>query len=160
MGKITIQVLRGSYLGTLLLGLLLLLLGDLLQPLATQAAASAQATGVKHVDVAPFKLPITPVSAQYYDRLIKDAEGNGASALLIELDTPGGLVDSMQDMVQRTLASTVPIIVYVSPQGARAASAGVFIVLASHVAAMAPNTRIGSSEVILNEGSGGSDSAT
>jgi membrane-bound serine protease (ClpP class) len=68
------------------------------------------------------------------------------------LDTPGGLVNSMQTMVQRTLASTVPVFVYVSPQGAMSASAGVFIVYASHVAAMAPNTTIGSAEVILNGG--------
>ena len=102
--------------------------------------------------MARFKLPITPVSAQYYDRAIATAEDDGAAALVVELDTPGGLVNSMQTMVQRTLASRVPVIVYVSPQGAMAASAGVFIVYASHIAAMAPNTTIGSAEVILNAG--------
>ncbi len=71
---------------------------------------------------------------------------------MIQIDTPGGLVDSMQEMMKNILASSVPVITYVSPQGAQSASAGVFIVYASHVAAMAPNTTIGSAEVIFEGG--------
>jgi membrane-bound serine protease (ClpP class) len=153
MGKASFMVraLRASYLASLLMGLLLLVLGGILQPLTARAAPVEQAGDF--VYVATFKLPITPISAQYYDRLIKTAENDGATALVVQVDTPGGLVDSMQIMVQRTLASRVPVIVYVSPQGAMSASAGVFIVYASHLAAMAPNTTIGSAEVIFS-GSG------
>ncbi|MGA7730734.1 MAG: nodulation protein NfeD [Chloroflexia bacterium] len=150
MGKVSrfVTVLRATYLGSFVIGLVMLLLGAFAPPV--QAAPAGQSSGF--VYVARFKLPITPVSAQYYDRAIATAERDGAAALVVELDTPGGLVDSMQTMVQRTLASRVPVIVYVSPQGAMSASAGVFIVYASHVAAMAPNTTIGSAEVILNAG--------
>lgn len=146
------RVLRATYLISLLLGVGLLALGSLLHPFTVRATPTTQAGGFVYVAI--FKHPITPISAQYYDRLIKTAEQDGAEALVVQLDTPGGLVDSMNVMVQRTLASRVPVIVYVSPEGAMSASAGVFIVYASHIAAMAPNTTIGSAEVIF-EGSGG-----
>jgi membrane-bound serine protease (ClpP class) len=150
MGKsFPVRAMRVTYLGSLIMGTLLLTLGGLIEPVA-YATPQQQAGG--HVDVAVFKLPITPISSQYYDRLLQAAQDDGASALVIQLDTPGGLVDSMQQMVQHTLASRVPVVAYVSPQGAMAASAGVFIVYAAHIAAMAPNTTIGSSEVILNAG--------
>ncbi|MDQ6694950.1 MAG: nodulation protein NfeD, partial [Chloroflexota bacterium] len=151
MGKASLMVLRLAYLASLILGILLLALGAILRPSAADAAPGMQQqqnNNGAHVDVAPFKLAITPISAQYYDRLISTAENDGANALVIELDTPGGLVASMEDMVQHTLASHVPIIVYVAPQFAVAGSAGLYIVYASHVAAMAPNTTIGSSEVV------------
>ena len=74
-------------------------------------------------------------------------------ALIIQLDTPGGDLDSMKSMVQKELASTVPIVVYVSPQGGRAASAGLFVTLGANIAAMAPNTRIGASSPINSDGS-------
>ncbi|MEO8287761.1 MAG: nodulation protein NfeD [Chloroflexota bacterium] len=157
------RVLRGAYLGSLLLGVLLLLLGGLFQsftPSSASASPLRQTGGNGFVYVAKFKLPITPISAQYYDRVISAAENDGANALVVELDTPGGLVDSMQAMVQRTLASTVPVLIYVSPPGAMSASAGVFIVYSGHVAAMAPNTSIGSSEVILNAGGDSSTGGT
>ncbi|MFL5731729.1 MAG: NfeD family protein [Chloroflexia bacterium] len=144
-----VRAMRVAYLGSLLLGALLLAVGGLLEPV-TYAAPQGQAGG--HVDVAVFKLPITPISAQYYERVLQSAQDDGAVALVVEIDTPGGLVDSMQQMVQRTLASRVPVVAYVSPQGAMAASAGVFMVYSAHVAAMAPNTTIGSAEVILNAG--------
>ena len=136
--------------------MLMLVLGSVLYPARVDAQGER---GAGFVYVAPFKLPITPISAQYFDRLVKTAEDAGAEALVVQLDTPGGLVDSMQTMIQRTLASRVPVIVYVSPQGSMAASAGLFVVYASHVAAMAPNTTIGSSEVIF-EGGGGEGTAT
>ena len=144
------KALRAGYLASMLLGVLLLVLSGVVGAPGVRAAPTTQAG--KHVDVATFKLPITPVTAEYYNRLITAAENDGAEALIIQLDTPGGLVNSMLTMVQRTLAADVPVIVYVSPQGAMATSAGVFVVYASHVAAMSPNTTIGSSEVLVSGG--------
>lgn len=137
----------------------MLVLGGVLEPYSVQASTVRQGDGARLVYVAPFKLPITPISAQYFDRVIKTAEDAGADALVIQIDTPGGLVDSMQEMMKHILASSVPVIAYVSPQGAQSASAGVFIVYASHVAAMAPNTTIGSAEVIFEGGGDGGGSS-
>src|SRR5438093_9524970 len=160
MGKyFPVRALRIAYLGSLVLGVLLVALGGLIESAAYGYASPQQQAG-GHVDVATFKLPITPISAQYYARVLQAAQDDGATALVIQLDTPGGLVESMEDMKQRTLASRVPVVAYVSPQGAMAASAGIFVVYASHVAAMAPNTTIGSAEVLLNAGESGSDSST
>lgn len=86
---------------------------------------------------------ITPVTARYLRRGIVEAHEQGAECLIVVLDTPGGLVDSTSDIVKEILNSRVPIVVYVAPKGGRAASAGGFILLASHVAAMAPTTRVG-----------------
>ena len=91
---------------------------------------------------------ISPASAEFLTDAIGRAEDDGAAALVVELDTPGGLVDSTRDIVQRILASRVPVIVYVAPSGARAGSAGVFVTLAAHVAAMAPSTNIGAATPI------------
>ncbi|MGH7543563.1 MAG: NfeD family protein, partial [Gemmatimonadota bacterium] len=91
---------------------------------------------------------ISPASSEFLADAIGRAEDEGAAALVVELDTPGGLVDSTRDIVQRILASRVPVIVYVAPSGARAGSAGVFITLAAHVAAMAPSTNIGAATPI------------
>jgi membrane-bound serine protease (ClpP class) len=97
---------------------------------------------------------ITPVVAdQLHDGLEEALDGSYA-AYVIELDTPGGLVESMRDIVSDILASPVPVIVYVSPEGARAASAGAVITLASHVAVMAPGTTIGAATPV---GLGGED---
>ncbi|HUP26899.1 MAG TPA: nodulation protein NfeD [Chloroflexia bacterium] len=152
-------LMRAGYILSALFGLLLMAVGSLLQPVSVRANSQSALQGSGFVYVAPFKLPITPVSAEYYNRLIKTAEDDGAAALVVQINTPGGLVESMQGMVERTLASRVPVIAYVSPDGAMSASAGVFIVYSSHVAAMAPNTVIGSSEVLIQGGEGG-DSST
>ncbi len=96
---------------------------------------------------------IDPIMARYIDRGIDDAESSEAKLLVIELDTPGGLNESMRDIVRRIEASTVPIAVYVSPSGGRAASAGTFITMAAHIAAMAPNTSIGAASAINSDGS-------
>ena len=91
---------------------------------------------------------IAPSSERYLQRAIRLAEAGNAAALLVELDTPGGLLKSMEDMTRAMLNASVPIIVYISPSGARAASAGVFITYAANVAAMAPATRIGAAHPV------------
>ncbi|MGC8965224.1 MAG: NfeD family protein [Caldimicrobium sp.] len=91
---------------------------------------------------------ITPVTANFIIYAIHFVEEKKGKALIIQLDTPGGLVDSTREIVKEFLQSSIPIIVYVSPQGARAASAGVFIVLASHLAAMAPSTHLGAAHPV------------
>jgi membrane-bound serine protease (ClpP class) len=91
---------------------------------------------------------INPVSAEFIEKSIKQAEDTGAAALVIELDTPGGLDTSMRKIVKDIIASDVPVVVYVSPSGARAASAGVFITMAAQVAAMAPGTNIGAAHPV------------
>ena len=96
---------------------------------------------------------VNPVMDRYIDRGIDAAEDDEAAAVIIRLDTPGGLASSMDAIVQRILSAKVPVIVYVWPSGGQAASAGTFITYASHVAAMAPGTVIGSATPI--DASGG-----
>ncbi len=109
--------------------------------------AQAGAQGGK-VHVLTAKGAINPVLAGYLERGLKDAADEGATAVVIQMDTPGGLDTSMRDIIQAILNSPVPVIVYVAPQGARAASAGAFITMAAHVAAMAPNTAIGAAHPV------------
>lgn len=97
---------------------------------------------------------VTPVMAGYINRGITQAERSRAAAVVLQIDTPGGLDSSMREIVQRMAAATVPVIAWVAPSGARAASAGTFIVMAAPVAAMAPTTAIGAAHPV---GSGGED---
>jgi len=99
---------------------------------------------------------ITPVTARYIERAIAEATASSAAALVVELDTPGGLMESTRQIVRAILGSPVPVVVYVSPSGARAASAGVFITLSAHVAAMAPATHIGAAHPVNLGGAPGS----
>lgn len=108
----------------------------------------ALAQGTARVDVIAVKGVIDPFVAQYLTRGIQLAEQNGAQCLVIQLDTPGGSDNAMRDIVQHMLSSPVPIVVYVSPPGARAGSAGVFITLAADIAAMAPGTNIGAAHPV------------
>jgi membrane-bound serine protease (ClpP class) len=96
--------------------------------------------------------PITPVTAEALTDAVDRAEAQGYRALVIQIDTPGGLESSMRVMVKKMLASEVPVIAWVAPSGARAASAGVFITMASDVAAMAPSTNIGAATPVNLQG--------
>ena len=89
--------------------------------------------------------PLTNSSGSELTELIDEANDEGVSFVLIQIDTPGGRVDALRELVKTVLNSNVPIISYVGPQGARSASAGTYLVLSSHIAAMAPATNIGSS---------------
>jgi len=96
--------------------------------------------------------PVTPVMGEALDSGVKRAEREGYEALVLEIDTPGGLESTMRTMVQRLLASPRPVIAWVAPGGARAASAGVFIMMAADVAAMSPGTNIGAATPINMQG--------
>ena len=102
----------------------------------------------KRVYVAKYDGIINPVAGEYIAQVIKKANDDNVTALLIELDTPGGLDESMRDIVKDISNSATPVVVYVSPAGARAASAGVFITLSAHIAAMAPGTNIGAAHPV------------
>src|SRR5271169_6403036 len=91
---------------------------------------------------------IQPISDEYIGRAIEQARQTSADAVLIELRTPGGLVDSTRSIIEKMLASPVPVIVYVAPSGGRAASAGFFILEAADVAAMAPGTNTGAAHPV------------
>ncbi len=109
---------------------------------------SAQAKGRPLIETITVDGPIEPAVAIYVHRAVQQAQGDGAQALVILLDTPGGLDDSMRSIVKDFLASSVPIVVYVWPQGARAASAGGVITIAAHIAAMSPGTNIGAAHPV------------
>ncbi len=113
------------------------------------------AAAAAHLNAIAIDGSINPASSEYIQVAISRSEADGAVAVLIELDTPGGLLASTQDIVQAMLNARVPVIVFVSPQGAWAASAGAFVTLAAHVAAMAPGTSIGAASPISASGEGG-----
>jgi membrane-bound serine protease (ClpP class) len=100
------------------------------------------------VDVITLEGVISPVTLRLVETALARARSDGAQALMIQLDTPGGLERSMRAIAQRLLNADLPVIVYVAPTGARAASAGVFITMAAHVAAMAPATNIGAAHPV------------
>ncbi len=114
---------------------------------ALPTVVHAQPAG-RIVDVLHAKGTINPVLVDYIDRGITQAEQEKVTACIIVLDTPGGLLDSTEKIVQTILNADVPVIVYVSPRGAWAASAGVFITLSAHIAAMAPSTTIGAAHPV------------
>ncbi len=91
---------------------------------------------------------IQPITAEYIDRAIQDAARSHDQALLIEISTPGGLLDSTRDIIEKILASPVPVIIYVAPSGSRAASAGFFILESADIAAMAPGTNTGAAHPV------------
>ncbi len=115
--------------------------------LPTGVRAATPAIDVLHVDGT-----IVPVVAGYIDRGIEQAETRGSSIVIIELNTPGGLMDTTQTIVERIMNAHVPVVVYVSPKGAWAASAGTFITLSAHIAAMTPGTTIGAAHPVAGGG--------
>jgi membrane-bound serine protease (ClpP class) len=118
-------------------------------------ALFAGSASAGHINVITIDGSINPASSDFLQGAIAQSESDGAEALLIELDTPGGLLSSTKDIIQAMLNAKVPVIVFVSPKGAWAASAGTFITLAGHIAAMAPGTSIGAASPISASGGGG-----
>jgi membrane-bound serine protease (ClpP class) len=104
------------------------------------------------VRLVEFDVDVNVITANRITRAIDDAEAEGDDLILIRLDTPGGYLDALDEIVQRMLASEVPIVVWVGPSGARAASAGFFMLMAADVAAMAPGTRTGAASTVMMGG--------
>jgi membrane-bound serine protease (ClpP class) len=116
--------------------------------LAAALLSIAGGAAAGHVNEIRIQGTINPASSDFIQKAIAQSEREQAEALLIELDTPGGLVTATKDIIQAMLNAKVPVIVYVAPQGAWAGSAGTFITLAAHVAAMAPGTSIGAAHPV------------
>ncbi|MFH1080050.1 MAG: nodulation protein NfeD [Pseudomonadota bacterium] len=135
-------MMREKKIETFLIAGLLILLGALF----TSSVAAEEKKPV--YDVITISAAITPPIAEYILQRIEQASKTGADGLIIRLDTPGGLDLAMRDIAKGILNASLPVIVYVSPAGARAASAGVIITVAAHVAAMAPGTNIGAAHPV------------
>jgi membrane-bound serine protease (ClpP class) len=119
---------------------------------AFATVASGEKVCLSNVDGA-----IGPATASYISRSVDEAKSEGAQCLIIQLNTPGGLLDSTRVIVQKLLGAPIPVVVYVAPTGATAASAGCFITLAANVAAMAPATTIGAAHPVTLGGMPGGD---
>jgi len=137
MTKVVFKTLRLAFFIALVAGALL------------TVTASADTPSVKVLRV---EGTIVPIVADYIDRGISQAEDENATVCIIELDTPGGLLGSTEEIVQRIMNADVPVVVYVSPKGAWAASAGTFITLSAHIAAMTPATTIGAAHPVAAGG--------
>ncbi len=139
MSKVVFKIFRLAFFIALLAGALL----------TVTASAS---TSTPSIQVLRVEGTIVPIVADYIDRGISQAEDNNATACIIELDTPGGLLDTTEEIVQRIMNADVPVVVYVSPKSAWAASAGTFITLSAHIAAMTPGTTIGAAHPVAGGG--------
>lgn len=133
-------------------GLLILLILSLVLSMVNVRFLPASEPGAGNALVIELDGTINPGTALYVARGIEESRGLGANLIIIRLDTPGGLASSMRTMVKAILNSTVPVVVYVGPQGAGAASAGVMVTVAGHVAAMAPGTNIGAAHPVAAGG--------
>ena len=145
----SVGIMRAFGVVFLIAGLVLTAAGSLARQDASGAVKTAELTG-----------PIGPATARFILRAVEDAEAANAAALVIEMDTPGGLDASMRDINQAILGADLPVAVYVTPPGARAASAGAFITYASHVAAMSPGTSIGAATPVQMGGGGAEPPST
>ena len=116
-----------------------------------RTVAAAPVEEQKSTEVLELKLDgeVEPILATYIDEGLADAAQRHAALVLITMDTPGGLSDSMKDIIQHILASPVPVAVYVAPTGARGASAGFYILLSADIAAMAPATHAGAASPVI-----------
>lgn len=143
--------------------LLWLLLSFIPKPAAIQSVWNYPAAGMaveassekdngSHVAILEMDMLILPGTQYYLEDSIQQAHANGAKALIVKLDTPGGMLQTSQEMIQIIFKSPLPIFVYVSPSGGTATSAGVFITMAGHVAAMAPGTSIGAAKPVMGDG--------
>jgi len=137
MSKKLFKALRLAFFIALLAGVLL----------AVTASANTPSVQVLRIEGT-----IVPIVADYIDRGISQAEDKNVTVCIIELDTPGGLLDSTERIVKRIMNANVPVVVYVSPKGAWAASAGTFITLSAHIAAMTPGTTIGAAHPVAAGG--------
>jgi membrane-bound serine protease (ClpP class) len=124
-------------------------LASVVVALAVPALASAAHPRVLAIH---YELEVNPVTSSYLDHQLQRAQDDHYDAAVVLIDTPGGLSESMRKIVKKEIGLTIPVIVYVSPSGARSASAGVWITEAADVAAMAPATNIGSSTPIDSSG--------
>ncbi|WP_420426484.1 NfeD family protein [Algiphilus sp.] len=127
---------------------------------AQQAGDESASTDRPKVAVLPINGAISPATADFLESTHRQAVADGAAAVVIELDTPGGLATAMRDMIQTILQSSVPVITWVSPEGARAASAGTYLLYASHISAMAPATNLGAATPVQIGGGGASPMPT
>lgn len=125
----------------------LVILGCLISPMVMGGEARAELE-VGHVDLIVIKGPIGPITLRVITNALDMVEDDGASALIIQLDTPGGLSESTWEINREILASNVPVVMYIAPPGSRAGSAGVYITYACHIAVMAPQTNIGSAHPV------------
>ena len=156
-GTLLITLYRFFYLSCLLLGILLTAVdgvqaaGDAGRKAVLPRGVSPQAER-SSVLVLTFRGAVTPVLRQYLSGAIEDAQVEGVEAVILRLDTPGGSVEVTKQIVQAMLASPVPVVVYVAPSAAQAGSAGTFITLAGHVAAMAPGSSIGAASPVGGQG--------
>src|SRR2546425_2156779 len=125
-----------------------LVFGLVLAAVPSPAKQQAPRPGGKLVQSIAMDVTIDPASAEWVKQALDDAKSAHAYMVIFRLDTPGGLDDSMRKIIKRIIAAPMPVVVYVSPNGARAASAGLYITEAADVAAMAPQTNIGSATPI------------
>jgi membrane-bound serine protease (ClpP class) len=140
---------RHTLVSRIALWLLAIVFGAGLLALSPSGAQDGRSAVVLHIDGA-----IGPATVDYFTRELEAARDRDAAVVIIRMDTPGGLVTSMREIVRAILASDIPVITYVSPSGARATSAGTYILYASHVAAMAPGTHVGSATPVQVGGGG------